>query len=68
MLAVACRPELLLLDDPAADRWVDFDVDIGGAFWKGLQWTGPDRLALVEQGAVSLVDPATGGVRLVLGG
>jgi hypothetical protein len=49
----------------ATDRWVESDTT--GDSWESVQWAGPEALALVEQGALSLLDPETGVAEVVIG-
>jgi ABC-type transport system involved in multi-copper enzyme maturation permease subunit len=49
----------------ATDRWLDLEATSDS--WFGMQWAGPDSLALVEQGALSLIEPATGELHTVIG-
>ena len=50
----------------ATDRWIDTEIT-AKLSWGSLQWAGEDRLAIVEQGALSLYDPASGERRAVIG-
>jgi hypothetical protein len=52
--------------DPEIDRWIDTGITVGRS--RGtLQWAGRGRIAIVEQGALSLYDPGTGERRTVIG-